>query len=58
VNGTVVVAVPMDDYTGITLRNLVNMIQQILGHENIQTMNLYTITTEQDKVDALEALEW
>lgn len=36
----------------------ITTIQQILGHDNIQTTNLYTITTEQDKVEALEALEW
>jgi len=36
----------------------ITTIQQILGHDFIQTTNLYTITTEQDKVDALEALEW
>jgi len=36
----------------------ITTIQEILGHENIQTTNLYTVTTEQDKVDALEALEW
>jgi len=33
-------------------------IQQILGHESIITTNLYTQTTEQDKVDALEGIEW
>lgn len=36
----------------------ITTIQQILGHENIMTTNLYTVTTEQDKADALEALEW
>jgi len=36
----------------------ITTIQQILGHENIQTTNLYTVTTEQDKVEALETLEW
>lgn len=36
----------------------ITTIQQILGHDNIQTTNLYTVTTEQDKVEALEALEW
>lgn len=33
-------------------------IQQILGHESILTTNLYTQTTEQDKVEALEGIEW
>ncbi len=33
-------------------------IQQILGHENILTTNLYTQTTAQDKADALAALVW
>ncbi|NLD18830.1 MAG: tyrosine-type recombinase/integrase [Clostridiales bacterium] len=33
-------------------------IQQILGHESILTTNLYTQTTEQDKVDALADLVW
>jgi len=33
-------------------------IQEILGHESIMTTNLYTVTTEQDKVEALESLEW
>lgn len=33
-------------------------IQQILGHESILTTNLYTQTTEQDKVEALAALAW
>ena len=33
-------------------------IQQILGHESILTTNLYTQTTEQDKADALNSLEW
>lgn len=36
----------------------ITTIQQILGHDHIQTTNLYTVTTEQDKEDALEALEW
>lgn len=36
----------------------ITTIQQILGHDSIMTTNLYTVTTEQDKVDALEALEW
>jgi integrase/recombinase XerC len=36
----------------------ITTIQQILGHDNIQTTNRYTVTTEQDKEDALEALEW
>jgi integrase/recombinase XerC len=29
-----------------------------LGHDSIMTTNLYTVTTEQDKAEALEALEW
>jgi integrase/recombinase XerC len=33
-------------------------IQEILGHESILTTNLYTMTTEQDKADALNSLEW
>lgn len=33
-------------------------IQQILGHESILTTNLYTQTTEQDKVEALADLVW
>lgn len=33
-------------------------IQQILGHESILTTNLYTMTTEQDKKDALMNLSW
>lgn len=33
-------------------------IQQILGHESILTTNLYTMTTEADKRDALNSLEW
>ena len=36
----------------------ITTIQQILGHDNIMTTNLYTVTTEQDKEEALEALEW
>jgi site-specific recombinase XerD len=36
----------------------ITTIQQILGHDNIMTTNLYTVTTEQDKVEALDALEW
>lgn len=36
----------------------ITTIQQILGHDNIQTTNLYTVTTEQDEEEALEALEW
>ena len=36
----------------------ITTIQEILGHESIMTTNLYTVTTEQDKVEALEALEW
>lgn len=33
-------------------------IQQILGHESILTTNLYTMTTEQDKAEALMNLHW
>ncbi len=36
----------------------ITTIQQILGHDSILTTNIYTLTTEQDKVNALEALEW
>lgn len=36
----------------------ITTIQEILGHDSILTTNLYTVTTEQDKVEALEALEW
>lgn len=36
----------------------ITTIQQILGHDNIMTTNLYTVTTEQDMSDSLEALEW
>lgn len=36
----------------------ITTIQQILGHDSIMTTNLYTVTTEQDKTDALDALEW
>lgn len=36
----------------------ITTIQQILGHDNIMTTNLYTVTTEQDMNDSLEALEW
>lgn len=36
----------------------ITTIQQILGHDSIMTTNLYTVTTEQDKTDALNALEW
>ncbi|SDL24202.1 tyrosine-type recombinase/integrase [Natronincola ferrireducens] len=36
----------------------ITTIQQILGHDNIQTTNIYTLTTERDKVEALEGLEW
>lgn len=33
-------------------------IQEIMGHESILTTNLYTMTTEQDKKDALMNLNW
>ncbi len=36
----------------------ITTIQQILGHDNIMTTNLYTVTTEQDMSESLEALEW
>jgi integrase/recombinase XerC len=36
----------------------ITTIQQILGHDNIMTTNLYTVTTEQDMSDSLDALEW
>lgn len=36
----------------------ITTIQQILGHDNIMTTNLYTVTTEQDMSESLDALEW
>lgn len=36
----------------------ITTIQQILGHENIATTNLYTITPEKDMIEALEGIEW
>ncbi|HHX62467.1 MAG TPA: tyrosine-type recombinase/integrase [Epulopiscium sp.] len=36
----------------------ITTIQEILGHDNIQTTNIYTLTTERDKIEALEGLEW
>lgn len=36
----------------------ITTIQQILGHDDIMTTNLYTVTTEQNMNDSLEALEW
>ena len=33
-------------------------IKDILGHESILTTVLYTQTTEQDKADALQGLDW
>lgn len=45
-------------YTLIKGGTPMTTIQQILGHESILTTNLYTQTTEQDKVDALAALAW
>lgn len=36
----------------------ITTIQQILGHDNIMTTNLYTVTTEEDKEIALDGLEW
>jgi integrase/recombinase XerC len=45
-------------YKLVKEKTAISTIQEILGHENIMTTNLYTVTTEQDKVEALEALEW
>jgi integrase/recombinase XerD len=36
----------------------ITTIQQILAHESLVTTNLYTISPEQDMVNALEGLEW
>ncbi|MBK5242063.1 tyrosine-type recombinase/integrase [Clostridium sp.] len=36
----------------------ITTIQQIFGHESIITTNLYTATPEDDKIKALEGLEW
>lgn len=36
----------------------ITTIQQILGHDNIMTTNIYTVTREQDMIDSLDALEW
>jgi integrase/recombinase XerC len=33
-------------------------IQQILGHDNVSTTNIYTLTTQQDMENALSNLEW
>lgn len=44
-------------YNLIKQGNPITTIQQILGHENIQTTNRYTLTTERDMRKALEGLE-
>ncbi|AOY76732.1 tyrosine-type recombinase/integrase [Clostridium formicaceticum] len=36
----------------------ITTIQQIFGHDNIQSTNIYTLTIEKDKIEALEGLEW
>lgn len=36
----------------------ITTIQQILGHDNIMTTNLYTVTTKVDKEIALDGLGW
>jgi integrase/recombinase XerC len=33
-------------------------IQQILGHDHVSTTNIYTLTTQQDMVEALANIEW
>ncbi|WP_237763048.1 tyrosine-type recombinase/integrase [Paenibacillus sp. A3] len=33
-------------------------IQQILGHDNVSTTNIYTLTTQQDMETALMNIEW
>ncbi|AJA48505.1 putative tyrosine recombinase XerC-like [Clostridium pasteurianum DSM 525 = ATCC 6013] len=44
-------------YNLIKQGNPITTIQQILGHENVQTTNRYTLTTERDISAALERLE-
>lgn len=36
----------------------ITTIQQIFGHSNIQTTNIYTVTTDKEMVQALENVEW
>lgn len=36
----------------------ITTIQQILGHENITTINSYTQTPEKDMIEALKGLAW
>lgn len=45
-------------YNLIKQGTAITTIQQILGHENIQTTNRYTLTVELDVNEALEKLEW
>lgn len=45
-------------YNLIKQRIPITTIQQILGHENIQTTNRYTLTTGRDMREALEIIEW
>lgn len=44
-------------YNLIKQGTLITTIQQILGHENIQTTNRYTLTVEMDMREALEGME-
>jgi|LSQX01.2.fsa_nt_gb integrase/recombinase XerC len=44
---------------GLVKRNIpITTIQQILGHENIQTTQIYTMTCNRDMEEALEGVEW
>ncbi len=36
----------------------ITTIQQIFGHSNIQTTNIYTVTTDNEMEQALESVEW
>ncbi|KGR90177.1 recombinase XerC [Ureibacillus massiliensis 4400831 = CIP 108448 = CCUG 49529] len=36
----------------------ITTIQQIFGHSNIQTTNIYTVTTDKEMEQALESVEW
>ncbi|MFB5088320.1 tyrosine-type recombinase/integrase [Psychrobacillus sp. PGGUH221] len=36
----------------------ITTIQQIFGHSNIQTTNIYTVTTDKEMEKALESVEW
>lgn len=45
-------------YKLITNGTPITMIQDLLGHSSILTTIRYTQTTEQDKIDALNALAW